>query len=182
MSALLQPQAISLSETTRAGKVSVTSRCGALPAHVAARQSSAASRLLEQDGVEVGEVLTSTEDAASPGSSVLVSSTGHECFIGADAIGRRGLPAEKVGQAAARDFLRDFRSGASVDQNLADTIAPVLSMGDAPSKFFVSEITGHLRTSLHVAQLFNGASAQFSQGKSSWMVTIIPNKIANKVS
>ncbi len=175
-------KAISLPETTRAGRVSVTSRCGALPAHVAERQSSAASRLLEREGIEVGETVTSTEESASPGSSTLVSLASAERFIGADALGRRGLPAEKIGEAAARRFLQDFRSGASVDQNLADSIAPVLSMGDAPSTFFVSEITGHLRTSLHVAHLFTGAAAQFSKGKRSSMVTIIPNKIANKVS
>jgi RNA 3'-phosphate cyclase len=158
-----------------AQNVSLMSRCGSLPRHVAERQASAASSLLKQKGLEVAGNVISVEESNSPGSSILISLV-DGCFIGADALGRKGVKAEQVGEDAAAGFVGEFTSGASVDQNLADTIAPILCMSRSPSTFYVREITGHLKTSLNVARLFTGADFEFLKSETCWMVKIAPQQ------
>jgi RNA 3'-terminal phosphate cyclase (ATP) len=154
----------------------ILSRCAMLPRHVAERQHSAALHLLRQRGVPVGESVIEVEEASSPGSSILVALLNDHCMIGADALGRRGVRAESVGEEAARRFLTCFDSGASVDPNLADNIAPLLCLSKSSSKFFVPAVTDHLRTSLHVARVFTGADFEFSKAASSWLVTVTPKQ------
>jgi RNA 3'-phosphate cyclase len=161
---------------------SLTSRCGMLPRHVAERQASAALAVLRRNSIPVSGTFVSTDESSSPGSSVLISLVNESsCLIGADGIGRRGLPAERVGEGAANRFMQTYRGGATVDENLADSIAPVLCLGRSPSTFRVASVTEHLRTSLHVARLFTGAEYEFSntEGESSglpapWFVRVVP--------
>jgi len=150
-----------------------------LPNHVAERQFSAALHLLKQNGVAAGESLVEVDEASSPGSSILIAQSSEDCLIGADALGRRGVPAERVGEAAARRFLISFHSRASIDMNLADSIAPLLCLAKSSSQFLVPEITDHLRTSLHVARIFTGSEFEFSKASGSWLVTVTPKKQQN---
>ncbi len=168
-------KALLLPERKQAQHVSLASRCGGLPRHVAERQASAASSLLKQKGVEVESSTVSAEESTSPGSSILISLI-DGCFIGADGLGRKGVPAERVGEDAAVRFVAEFASGASVGQNLADSLAPILCMSRWPSTFHVPAITGHLRTSLHVARLFTGADFEFLEGGASSTVRITPQQ------
>ena len=132
----------------------VFSRCGKLPRRVAERQLSAASLLLEGAGVRVLAGGSSEEDSDSPGSSVLVHCEGATAFLGADAIGAKGKPAEEVGRGAAARFVAEAGSGACMDSNLADMVLPLLSLAPSPSRIRVREVTSHLRTGLDVARQF----------------------------
>jgi len=168
--------AIDLPERNVDSSALILSRCAMLPRHVAERQRSAALHLLTQKGVSVEESLIGVEESSSPGSSILIALLNDHCMIGADALGRRGARAESVGEEAARRFLTSFDSRASVDPNLADNIAPLLCLSKSSSRFFVPEVTDHLRTSLHVARVFTGVDYDFSKASSSWLVTITPNQ------
>lgn len=136
----------------------VVSRCGSLPRRVADRQLAAASSQLEGAGVRVlaGEV--SEEGSDSPGSSVLVHCTERPALLGADAIGAKGKPSERVGQEAATRFVAEARSGACVDSNLSDMIIPLLSLAPSPSRVRVREVTSHLKSGLEIARQFNSCS------------------------
>ncbi len=169
-------RAVNLPERKLDSSALLLSRCAMLPRHVAERQRSAALHLLRQSGVFANESLIGIEESSSPGSSILIALSNDQCFIGADALGRRGVPAERVGEEAAHRFLASFNSCASVDPNLADNIAPLLCMSKSSSRFFVPEVTNHLRASLHVARIFTGADFEFSKAASSWLVTVTPKQ------
>jgi RNA 3'-phosphate cyclase len=135
-------------------EISVVSRVGSLPRHVAERQVSSAISVLARSGLRAKNTSIFSEETYSPGSSILISCVGDSCYIGSDAIGARGKPAETVGAEAATSFSRTFQSPACVDANLADMVAPLLCLARGRSTLMTSQATGHLRTSLQIATQF----------------------------
>jgi RNA 3'-phosphate cyclase len=134
----------------------LVSRCGSLPRHVAERQLGSAVSGLKARGISVANTVVSVEDSYSPGSSILVQSSGAGFVVGADSIGARGKRAEEVGAEAADRFSSTCESRACVDSNLADMVAPILALSRGDSRVRIPEVTKHLETSLYVAKLFTG--------------------------
>ncbi|HMK15412.1 MAG TPA: RNA 3'-terminal phosphate cyclase, partial [Methanomicrobiales archaeon] len=61
------------------------------------------------------------------------SSTGSSCTVwagskGACGLGKRGLPADRVGETAARELLDEFARGGQVDTRLADQLLIFLAL------------------------------------------------------
>ncbi len=134
--------------------ISIVSRAGSLPRHVAERQVAAAVSTLARSALRAKSTSVYSEDSFSPGSSILISCVGDFGYIGSDSIGARGKPAERVGSEAAANFARTYDSPACVDANLADMVAPLLCVARGPSNLVTSQATCHLRTSLQVAKQF----------------------------
>ena len=154
--------------------VRVVSRCGGLPRGVAERQLSAATGLLGRAGIEVLGEEVAVENADSPGSSILVHSSGRTAILGADSIGARGKPAELVGREAASRFLAEATSGACMDSNLADMVIPLLSLAPSPSRVRVREVTPHLRSGLEIARQFTSCSWREDPQTGSTTVRVTP--------
>jgi len=152
----------------------VISRCGRLPRHVADRQLESACSLLKERSIEIESAVAYVEDADSPGSSVLVYAKTQDRVFGSDAIGARGKPAEAVGKGAAEAFIGGAATGACVDVNLVDMIAPLLSLGRGVSRLTVPEITSHLKTSMQLARQFTGCEYSFDERGPVSLVTISP--------
>jgi RNA 3'-phosphate cyclase len=165
---------LDLSSRQEVSDVRLVSRCGMLPRHVAERQLSSASKVLEASGIRVLRGEVSEEESASPGSSMLAYHTGGEVFLGADAIGARGKRAEEVGEDAARRFVAAARSGARLDSNLADMLLPLLSLAPRPSKVRVYEVTPHLEAGLQLASQFTSCSWSVRSDQGGPVVSVIP--------
>ncbi len=150
------------------------SRCALLPRHVAERQLSAAASLLEEKGLHVGETNVREEPADSPGSSILASVKAEGVFIGADAIGAKEKRSEDVGREAALRLAAAVQSGASVDANLADMVAPLLSLASGPSELRVPSVSSHLETGLYLAKLFTSCEYLTRREGSSYVLSVVP--------
>jgi RNA 3'-phosphate cyclase len=155
-------------------EVSVRSRCGSLPSHVAERQLNAASATLEKSGFRVGVDDVAAEQTDSPGSSVLVYSTGQGFFLGSDGIGARGKPAEEVGADVAEGFVSAAGSGSCLDSNLADMVLPLLSLAPGASRVRIPEVTAHLESGLRLANKFTSSVSSIESHGKSAVVTITP--------
>jgi RNA 3'-terminal phosphate cyclase (ATP) len=172
--AALRP--VSLTAPRTVAKVDLVSRCACLPRHVAERQLESMVRFLSSSGVPVGSRTLGEEKADSPGSSVLAYTASGGYIMGADAIGARGKRAEDVGEQAAGKLSSSLSSGAAVDTNLADMIAPLLSLADGTSTLRVPEVSLHLKTGLHVARLFTACECSWREDGAACMVSIRPNQ------
>ena len=75
-------------------------------------------------------------------------------IIGTDALGRKGLKAEIVGERAASDFMKELGTQAPVDRHQADMLVPYLALAKGQSLFSVSEVTQHAITNIHVVEQF----------------------------
>jgi RNA 3'-terminal phosphate cyclase (GTP) len=132
-------------------------------AKVAERQLKAARSILSKYGCPIN-IRTEYVNTLSPGSAItlwaIFSKDEDEINhikpirIGADALGERGKPAEKVGEEAANNLIKEIDSKAPVDSHLADQILPFLALTKGRIK--VSEITNHCRTNIYVIEQFLG--------------------------
>lgn len=165
---------IAISSRGTIAPISVVSRVGMLPRKVAERQATSAASTLKGSGLSADTVSIFTEESSSPGTSVLVSTLSESCIIGSDSIGARGKPAERVGWEAATRFIETYNSGACIDSNLADMLAPLLCLASGPSSLLVPGMSEHMRTSLHVARQFAPAEVSTEARGEALLVNILP--------
>lgn len=117
------PGPIAVPEEGECGLVSCSAN---LPGHVTERQAAAAGNLLRDTaGLSCTVALDPREGGPSTGSSV----TAWCGAKGAVALGRRGLPAEEVGRAAARALAEEIAAPGTVDVHLADQLLVYLALG-----------------------------------------------------
>jgi len=137
------------------------SLCGRLPRHVAERQSRAAEAILKESGYRAKvdyRVAVGEEAPFSPGSVVcLWAETEPRMFMGADALGERGKPAEKVGAEAAESLVDQLGTGAAVDLHTTDSLVLWCSLAEGESRFTTSKLTTHTVTAMELARIITGA-------------------------
>ncbi|MDP6641227.1 MAG: RNA 3'-terminal phosphate cyclase [Nitrososphaerales archaeon] len=133
--------------------LSCISICSNLPKNVAERQMRAALESLYSQNMKCNNVVTTVIDAIASGSSITLYSVNKGSFLGADNIGEQGKPAENVGEQVAQLFLKEYLSEAPIDMHLGDMLVTPLFLATGESKFKVSSLTQHIRTSLHVASV-----------------------------
>lgn len=81
--------------------------------------------------------------------------TNNPIILGADALGEKGKPAEKVGEEAAHALLKQMQTGMPADKHLADNLIPWMALFK-PSTVKPSEITKHTLTNIYVVEQFLG--------------------------
>lgn len=119
-----------------------------LPAHVPLRQAEAASARLLEAGYS-SRIETQSFEDFSTGSGITLWAG----YIGGNALGERGLPAEKVGKRAAEEVITELRARASVDMHLADQLIPYMALA-GNSSYTVREISPHTATNIWVTEQF----------------------------
>jgi RNA 3'-terminal phosphate cyclase (ATP) len=106
------------------GSCGIISCSSNLPDHVAERQAAAAQRLLAGRLGVPCETRLDRRKGASTGTSCTVWA-GAKGGIG---LGRRGFPADRVGEMAARALLDEITKGGQVDTHLADQLLIFLAL------------------------------------------------------
>ncbi len=131
-------------------EVQGVSVCCSLPYSVAERQAKAAEQLLRESGYELN--IRYFVGDGNKGSSCTL----WQGFVGADALGEKGKPAEEVGREAAVKFLEE--SQAVVDSHLADNLIPYMAMITSATKescsFATSKVSNHCHTNMIISQKF----------------------------
>jgi RNA 3'-terminal phosphate cyclase (ATP) len=91
-------------------------------------------------------------------------------FIGGDALGERGVPAEKVGEQAASALISELRSGATLDRHMADQIIPFVALFGG--RFFCAELTDHIKTNIWVAGQITGREIRAIERGGLWEIAL----------
>ncbi len=129
-------------------KIMGISHASNLPDHVPSRQAEAAKSLLLEAGYASQIDIRSCE-FLSTGSGMTLWTD----YYGGSALGKKGLPAEKVGSRAAEEIIAELKAGAAVDIHLADQLIPYMALaGD--SSYTVRELTPHAATNIWVTEQF----------------------------
>lgn len=140
-----------------------------LPAGIGKRLMDSAGSLLQKKGLSIGWSIESSDDiceelgcdrvvpeAYSPGVSAGLWYLSSGRYIGSFSIGRKGLPAEKIGHRIAEEFIADLESGATVDVHTADQILIYMAlariMNGSHSSFTVREMTSHSITAISIIE------------------------------
>ncbi len=145
-----------LVEQEEINKVRGVSVVTGLDEKIALRQAVSASKTLFEKELEASIEKKLFEKNRSVGTSITLWTDSN--FIGADALGEKGKPAEEVGREAALKLLEGVKAGAVVDKHLADNIIPYMAWITAHDKkensFKTSEITNHCLSNIWVAEKF----------------------------
>ncbi len=152
-------QAVRLTERGAKLGVKGISHCVKLPSHVAQRQADAARKELNANDVRDVNIAIETyppsqDPHVAPGSGiVLAMKFANGAILGADRIGERGKPAERVGEEAAKNLLAESESEATVDRHMGDILVPFMAVAEGRSEIRVSKITTHTLTNIKVAEI-----------------------------
>ena len=136
-------------------------------ARVAERQAEAAHKLLQQECSKI-QIETRYAETLSPGSAVVLWADCEKTIVGGDALGERGVPAEKVGERAATALISELRCGATLDRHTADQIIPFLALFGG--RFFCAELTDHIKTNIWVAEQITGSRFTVIERAGLWEV------------
>jgi len=143
--------ALTIMERGRQGCVEGVCFSQNLPEHVSQRMCSAVRKELVGQSIDLRR---EESRGASTGAGCFLMARYDDAVLSSDALGERGVPAEKVGESAAKALLQEMRSDATVDLHAADQILPYLALADGRSSFIVREMSGHLRTQIDLVERF----------------------------
>jgi RNA 3'-terminal phosphate cyclase (ATP) len=150
-----------LEARNRGALQSVTGRALAanLPAHIPQRMAARALAVLAEDGVSAA-IEPAVLQAACPGAGLFLTARYDHCLAGFGALGQRGKPAERVAEEACLALLAHRRSGAALEQHLADQIVLPAALCPDESVFSVERISPHLTTNAWVVERFGLARVE----------------------
>lgn len=124
-----------------------------LPSHIPQRMASRAENLLDQADLRA-VVQPLRERGIAPGAGVFLTAEYENSLAGFGALGRVGLPAEKVAEMVCEELLNFHKTGAPVDVHLADQLLLPAALASEPSQYRVAEISTHLTTNTWVIEQF----------------------------
>jgi RNA 3'-terminal phosphate cyclase (ATP) len=135
-----------------------------LPAHIPQRMAARAHNVLAEAGLQA-QVKPLRLRGAGPGAGIFLfaeyasSPGGQVTTAGFTTYGRKGLPAERVAEAACQSLLDHHRSGAPVDPYLADQLVLPMALAACEtstheSRIATSCLSQHLLTNVWVVRQF----------------------------
>ncbi len=147
------PEPISLTERGEVERVWGIAAVANLPSHIPQRMANRARNVLAEEGLEA-RVEPRRLRGDGPGAGIFLFVEYEHVVAGFTSYGRKGLPAERVAEAACEDLLAHHRVGAPVDPHLADQLVVPMALAEGESRLVTSQVTQHLLTNVWVVQQF----------------------------
>ena len=148
---------IILNEKPELSHIKIFSHCISLPRTVAIEQANSSEKVLSQLGVEIVQELYCSENENARGSGIdCIAYFKNGFSIGANSLGAKGIPAEKVGSNAARLLLTELESNAAVDLHLADQLLIFMALAKGKSGIICPRITDHIANNISVIEKILG--------------------------
>ncbi len=128
-------------------------------ARVADRQADEASKLLGKYETPIN-ISKEYGESLSVGSGIVLWAIyakneidfNNPIRLGANALGEKGKPSEKVGEEAAMNLIKEIDSDGCVDRRLADQLIPLLGL--IGGKMKVSSVSKHLESNIYAVEKF----------------------------
>ncbi len=146
-------------------KVQVIAYSCNLPEHICDRMIKRAIDLIKRNGINdveaISEVLQKDDAKCSidPGAGILiVAHLDNGVRMGFDALGVKGLPAEKVAETSVNDMIKQLATGAPIDKHLGDQLVIWVALAEGESIYRVTELTSHAATAIEISKKVLNAS------------------------
>ncbi|XP_049587125.1 RNA 3'-terminal phosphate cyclase isoform X2 [Syngnathus scovelli] len=130
---------------------------GILPFRLAKDMAAAAMRTIRREikelDVNIQVLQEEKEKACANGNGIIIfaeSSTG--CLFAGSALGKKGVPADKIGIEAGEMLLRNICHNGCVDEFLQDQLIVFMALAKGTSRIRTGAISLHTQTAIHVAQ------------------------------
>jgi RNA 3'-terminal phosphate cyclase (ATP)/RNA 3'-terminal phosphate cyclase (GTP) len=146
-----------------------------LPEHIALRMAQAAREVLNAPvPTHLAHAVLGWDEAIGMGGGILLAACCAHTTLGASALAQRGVPAERLGEEAARELRATLASGATLDLHAADQLLVYLALASGPSRFHAQALSSHAETALWLIGQFLPMTAQVAPAGQGVAVTIRP--------
>ncbi len=147
--------------TDRGSVIQVTGRAvvANLPREIADRMARRATDILGDKKIDT-DIQSLRVGGMSTGAGVFLIARYPHALAGFSALGKKGLPAERVALDACREFFAFDKTGAAVDRHLADQLVLPMALADGRSEMRIESVTSHLLTNAHVIRRFITAAIE----------------------
>lgn len=128
-----------------------------LPSKIANRMKHAALlKLVGYKDVSVSEehYPQGKDPAHGAGTGIVLWANYENTVLGANGLGERGVPAEKVAQNAVEGLLAEMNSMATLDVHAADQFLPYMALADGESVFLARQLSNHAKTNMWLIEQF----------------------------
>ena len=143
-----------------------------LPEHVCKRISHSGKKaFLDKGGMSVR---TDVSSGRSTGAGICLFAEYEKTVLGADALGERGVPAEKVGTDAAEALRREMTGVGTLDVHSADQLVPYMVLAKGRSVFRVREMTRHLKTQMWLIGNFLDPTFDVKSVDGGYEIVVVP--------
>lgn len=130
-------------------RVEIHAHVAHLPREIAERMQSAARAALPSGlGVQASVEVCAPALALGAGGAIVLCAPAQHTTLGAAQVAERGVPAERLGTAAALALKRDLDAAATLDVHAADQMLVYLALADGPSAFRAVELSSHAATAI----------------------------------
>lgn len=92
--------------------------------------------------------LLEIDGAHGEGGGILLVAQCAHTLLGASALAQRGVPAERLGAAAALALRAALESGATLDVHAADQLLVYMALATGPSRFLAQRLSSRAETAL----------------------------------
>lgn len=163
----------------RGGLVEVSGVCFSqnLPPHVTDRMGSACRLALVGQRLKLRAHRTT---GASIGAGTALFARYQNTVLGADGLGEKGLPAERVAEEAVSGLKQEMDGPGTLDVHAADQLLPYMALAHGPSVFTVREVTSHLRTQMWLLRRFLPVEFREREREGGTVVEVLPNRTSQE--
>ncbi len=144
-----------------------------LPDHVAHRMEDAVRQALVEHELRLRVHRTAGH---STGAGTALYARYRHTVLGADALGKKGVPAERVGEEAGRNLKEEMEGPGTLDIHAADQLLPYMALASSPSVFRVREVTGHLRTQMWLLRRFLDVEFKEVEEEEGTVIEVLPSR------
>jgi RNA 3'-phosphate cyclase len=156
-------------------RVEVLAHVANLPRQIAERMAAAASAGLPPGLPVQRQVdLCAPELAQGPGGAIVLRAVAAHTTLGAAEVAARGVPAERLGLAAAQSLLRDLDAAATLDSHAADQMLAFLALADGPCAFRAAALGSHARTAMWLLEQLTPARFSVAAAGAGVLVRVQP--------
>ena len=169
----MKPIQYKLEKPFEIGKINGAAHAVQLPEHVVDRMISSATEELKKHKLKIGNIESlwckpKYDPHVGPGTGItLWTKTNHQTYLAGDSLGKKGLPAEKVGKIAAQNLIQQIKYGKPIDYHLADQLVIWMVISDYPSVIETGRITLHTLTNIEIAKQITNANFEIEGSEGS---------------
>jgi RNA 3'-terminal phosphate cyclase (ATP) len=152
-------EALRLTERGTLIEVSGRAVVSNLPKEIADRMARRAADVLGEKNFDA-DIRPLRVGGRSTGAGLFFTARYEHALAGFSALGKKGLPAERVALEACRELFAFNKTGAAVDRRLADQLVLPMALARGRSEMTVESVTPHLLTNVHVIRRFVEAAIE----------------------
>ena len=115
-------------------------------------------------------------DGDSRGAGIVLTAEFENGMLGSNALTSRGHTADKAGEDAATDLIKEITSGATMDVHTADQVLPYMAMAQGKSSFTVSRISKHLLSQMDTLESFLDVKFGVERMDNVYRFTVLPGE------